>query len=93
MPRQARGEVIDPSEVQVVHCIQRCVRRAFLCGDDPVGGQYPWKPTWSCLTGQVERSALTSEVVFRLTFLPSWHALVSMLVAGVTWSPKFGKLF
>ena len=39
MPRQARGEVIDPAEVQVVHCVQRCVRRAFLCGDDPVSGQ------------------------------------------------------
>ncbi|TWU60360.1 hypothetical protein Poly51_06350 [Rubripirellula tenax] len=39
MPRLARGEVIDPAEIQVVHCIQRCVRRAFLCGDDPVTGQ------------------------------------------------------
>ena len=39
MPRQARGEVIDPAEVQVVHCLQRCVRRAFLCGDDPITGQ------------------------------------------------------
>ena len=39
MPRQARGEVIDPAEIQVVHCVQRCVRRAFLCGDDPITGQ------------------------------------------------------
>lgn len=35
MARQTRGEVIDPGQVQVVHCIQRCVRRAFLCGADP----------------------------------------------------------
>ena len=39
MPRQARGEVIDPAEVQVVHCVQRCVRRAFLCGEDPFSGE------------------------------------------------------
>ena len=29
MARQARGEVIDPEQVQIVHCIERCVRRAF----------------------------------------------------------------
>ena len=39
MPRQARGEYLDPSEIQVVHCIQRCVRRAFLCGTDQYTGQ------------------------------------------------------
>ncbi len=39
MPRLARGEVLDPAEVQIVHCVQRCVRRAFLCGDDPISGQ------------------------------------------------------
>ena len=38
MPRKPRYEVADPSEVQVFHAIQRCVRRAFLC-DDPVSGQ------------------------------------------------------
>ena len=39
MARLARGEMIDPSEVQVVHCISRCVRRAYLCGEDPVSGE------------------------------------------------------
>lgn len=39
MARQARGEVLDPSEVQIVHCIQRCVRRAYLCGPDPLTGK------------------------------------------------------
>ena len=33
MPRLARGEYIDPGEIQIVHGVQRCVRRAFLCGD------------------------------------------------------------
>jgi hypothetical protein len=39
MARQARGEVIDPSLIQLVHGIHRCVRRAFLCGEDPLTGR------------------------------------------------------
>ncbi len=47
MARQARGEVIDPSEVQVVHCVQRCVRRAFLCGFDAYSGDsYEHRRGW-----------------------------------------------
>ena len=47
MPRIARGEYLDPKEVQVVHAIQRCVRRAFLCGDDPYSGQsYEHRRSW-----------------------------------------------
>ena len=39
MARQARGEYLNPSEVQIVHAVQRCVRRAFLCGRDPLSGE------------------------------------------------------
>ncbi len=39
MPRLARGEMVDPGQVQVVHAVQRCVRRTFLCGDDPLSGK------------------------------------------------------
>ena len=47
MARLARKEMIDPSEVQVVHTISRCVRRAFLCGEDPVsGGSYEHRRQW-----------------------------------------------
>ena len=40
MARLARKEMLDPSEVQVVHAISRCVRRAYLCGEDPVSGEW-----------------------------------------------------
>jgi REP element-mobilizing transposase RayT len=34
MPRIPRKHVFDPDEVGIYHCINRCVRRAFLCGTD-----------------------------------------------------------
>jgi hypothetical protein len=47
MARVARAEVFDPREVSVFHCIQRCVRRCFLCGRDPVSGHdYEHRKAW-----------------------------------------------
>ena len=47
MPRLARGEYLNPNEIQVIHTAQRCVRRAFLCGDDPHTGQsYEHRRQW-----------------------------------------------
>ena len=28
------ADVFDPSAISVLHCMQRCVRQAYLCGDD-----------------------------------------------------------
>jgi len=47
MPRIPRKELIDPTAVGAFHCIRRCVRRAFLCGDDPFTGRnYDYRRQW-----------------------------------------------
>lgn len=35
-----RRQIVDPSVTGYYHCVSRCVRRAFLCGQDNYTGQY-----------------------------------------------------
>jgi hypothetical protein len=39
VPRIPRKRLFDPAEVGVYHCINRCVRWAFLCGRDELSGR------------------------------------------------------
>lgn len=38
MPAYPRREIVSTDQIGVYHCVARCVRRAFLCGVDPVSG-------------------------------------------------------
>src|ERR1700678_3424172 len=47
MPAYARHVIVADDEVGVYHCIARCVRRAFLCGTDPITGHdYEHRKDW-----------------------------------------------
>ncbi len=47
MGRAARAEQFDPTEVCVVHAVQRCVRRAFLAGvDEKSGKDFSFRREW-----------------------------------------------
>ena len=47
MGRQLRSEVYGGDEVAIVHCVQRCVRRAFLAGvDQATGKDYSYRREW-----------------------------------------------
>ncbi len=42
-----RSRLVSVEETRYYHCTNRCVRRAFLCGDDPVSGQsYEHRRGW-----------------------------------------------
>ena len=47
MGRPLRIEQCAPDEVAIVHCVQRCVRRAFLAGVDHLSGKdYGFRREW-----------------------------------------------
>jgi hypothetical protein len=47
VPRLARGEYLNPGEIQIVHACQRCVRRAFSCGtDEQTGKSFEHRREW-----------------------------------------------
>ena len=47
MASTPRRDLIDESVVGIYHCTARCVRRAFLCGQDPYSGiDYSHRKTW-----------------------------------------------
>ena len=47
MARRNRAEVVVADEMGVYHCVQRVVRRAFLCGVDALSGKsYDYRRAW-----------------------------------------------
>ena len=56
MVRLARAEVFAPSEIAIVHVMNRVVRRCFLFGDDPLSGKnFDHRKVW--IEGQLRLQA------------------------------------
>ena len=48
MARFDRNQSVDPTEIQLLHLWNRCVRRPFLCGYDPLTGiDNEYRREWS----------------------------------------------
>jgi hypothetical protein len=44
---QARASLVSIEDTPWYHCVNRCVRRAFLCGEDPISGSnYEHRRGW-----------------------------------------------
>ena len=47
MARQNRRDLFGPKKASAFHCVQRTVRRAWLCGQDPVSGKsFEYRRAW-----------------------------------------------
>ena len=65
MPSRSRGDTVIPEEVGVYHCWSRCVRRSFLCGQDPLTGHdYEYRRDWICQFEETLASLFSIEIGF-----------------------------
>jgi hypothetical protein len=73
MPAYARSQIVPCDEVGVYHCISRCVRRAFLCGVDPLTGQdYDHRKEW--IRERLEHLASIFAIdICGYTVMSNWH--------------------
>ncbi|MGM0489361.1 MAG: transposase [Planctomycetota bacterium] len=62
--RRLLGE--DGARTGTFHCTTRCVRRAFLCGEDPLTGQdYSYRRDWIMLREEQLAGLFTIDIEFR----------------------------
>jgi len=74
MGRLSRAESFPADEINVVHCINRCVRRGFLCGKDRVSGQnYEHRREWIRQRFEFLAGVMGVEI-FKLTVPPIYSS-------------------
>ena len=90
MPSCARGEIVQLDEVGVFHCWNRCVRRAFLCGIDPLtGNDYTYRRDWIRGTEEALAALFAIEVAFRSEMVNHVHVILRTRPDVVpTWSDE-----
>jgi hypothetical protein len=90
MPGCARKTVVDPDVVGVYHVWGRCVRRAWLCGDDPLSGvDYSERRNWIRQLQEQLAALFAVEVEFHVEMSNHLHLVVRTRPDIVlTWSDQ-----
>ncbi len=86
----ARRMLIDANTTPFYHVINRCVKRAFLCGEDKLTGRsYEHRRDWIVdkikALSTIFRHGKSGDSHVFLCFIPSYTSLYIILIASV-WS-------
>ncbi len=87
---QARAALIDPNTTPYYHCMARCVRRAFLCGEDHLTGKnYEHRKTWVVDRLKVLANIFAIEVCAYAVMSNHYHVVLHINTAqGKEWSDQ-----
>ena len=90
MPPCPRCDVFREGEIGVYHCYNRCVRRAFLCGDDPLTGvNYEHRRDWIVGFEQELARHFAVEICFHAEMINHLHVTLRVRPDIVTaWSDE-----
>ncbi len=90
MPAYARKEIVCEGEVEVFHTYTRCVRRAYLCGEDPLtGNNFDHRKAWIQQRLEELSSTMAVEVCGFAVMSNHLHAVVRTRPDLVeTWSDE-----
>jgi REP element-mobilizing transposase RayT len=82
---QARHKLVDPTQAGTYHCINRCVRRSWICGDDDYTGKsFEHRKPW------VEARILELGAIFACGIY-SWAVMSNHLHLVVHMSPATAR--
>ena len=90
MPSKPRAEIVRAGEVAVYHCWSRCVRRAFLCGQDTnTGKNFEYRREWIRECEEALAGLFGIEVGFHAEMSNHLHLVLRTRPDVVaTWSDK-----
>jgi len=87
---RARQELVDVNKTPYYHCICRCVRRAFLCGEDYLTGKnYEHRKAWVIDRLSILSRCFSIEIASYAVMSNHYHLVIHINEeTGLAWSDK-----